>query len=163
MAIGIARFAQKTVIGKLHVVGHQLTAIEGRFVVPFDTVAQMEDIGRLVWLLPAFSQMGLDCEGARPHVRTNFIPHQRAVGEAQRSIGLEIEGEMRVKVGRIIAAHAQDTAALGLSRFSAPERWGTRERPARERDTSDKASLEQITTAHTLAPVGMSLLRFHCS
>src|SRR2546430_2459048 len=82
----ICPFRQKAIVGELHVIGHQLAAIERRFVVPFNAVAQMEDIGRVVWLLPAFGQVRLDGEGAGPHIRTDFIPHQRAIGEAQGSI-----------------------------------------------------------------------------
>src|SRR6266446_3832402 len=99
----------------------------------------MKDVGRVIWLLPPFSQMGLYREGARLYVRTDFIPHQRAVGEAHRGIGLEVEGEMVVKMRGVIAAHAQDAAALWLSGFSAPERRRLMQRPGRQRDASRQA------------------------
>jgi hypothetical protein len=50
--------AQETVKGKLHIVGYQLTAVERRFVVPFDAFMEMENIGGVVWRFPAFGQMG---------------------------------------------------------------------------------------------------------
>src|SRR5262245_18415492 len=96
-------------------------------------------------------------EGAWPHVCTDFIPHQRAVGEAQRGIGPDIESEMMVNMRRVIAAHAQDAAALRLPSLSTPEYRGIRQRPSGQCDTSREASLEQVTTAHTLD----MLLRFH--
>jgi hypothetical protein len=55
VTVGIARFAQKTVKGKLHIVGHQFTAIERWFVVPFDPFAEMENVGGIVWCFPTFS------------------------------------------------------------------------------------------------------------
>jgi hypothetical protein len=102
----------------------------------------MEDVSCVIWLLPPFGKVGLYREGARPHVRTDFIPHERAVGEAQRRIGLEVEGEMVVKVRRIIAAHAQNTTALGLPSLSAPECRGAMQRQGRQCNASRKASLE---------------------
>jgi len=68
---------------------------------------------------------------------------------------------MRVKVRGVIPAHAQDTAALGLPRFRTPERGRVLQWPGRQRDASRQASLEQITTAHTLSHVGMYRLHFH--
>src|SRR5712691_9018018 len=100
----------------------------------------MEDIGRIVWLLPTFGQMGLHREGARPHVRTDFIPHQRAVGEAQGGIGLEVESEMMVEVRRIIPPHAQDAAALGLPGLSAPEHRRALQGPGGQRNASYETS-----------------------
>ena len=147
----ICRFRPEAVIGELHIVGHQFTAIEGWFVVPFDALAQMEDVGRVVWLLPPFGQMGLHREGARRHVRTDFIPHQRAVDEAQGGIGLEVEGEMVVEVRGIIATHAQDAAAPGLSGLRAPECRGA---IAGARQTASRQpvmpALQESTTAHSL-------------
>src|SRR5262245_53279077 len=115
----------------------------------------MEDIGRLVWLLPPLSQMGLDREGAWSHVCTDFIPYQRAVSEAQRRIGLEVEGEMRVKVRRIIATYTQNATALGLPRFHAPQHGRTGQRPDGQRYASYQARLEQITTTHARGLLGM--------
>src|SRR5262249_46724163 len=109
---GIPRFRQEAVIGKLHVIGYQLTTMEGWFVMPLDALAQMEDVGGLVGLLPALRQMGLDREGAGAYLRTDVIADQRAVGEAQGGIGLKVEGEMGVEVRRIIAAYPEDAPAL---------------------------------------------------
>src|SRR5262249_58929383 len=102
----------------------------------------MEDVGGIIQRFPAFGQIRLDYKSARPHLRADLMPYELVVDKAQRGIRLEVEGEMRVKVGRIIAAHAQDTAALGLSRFGAPERRGTIEGPRGQRDTSSEASPE---------------------
>src|SRR5215510_2396469 len=101
--------------------------------------------------------MGLYREGARPHGRTDLIPHQRAVSEAQGSIGLEVESEMMIEVRRIIPTHAQDTTALGLSCLSSPECRGPREGQGRQCHAGSKASFQEITTAHTLD----MLLHFH--
>jgi hypothetical protein len=41
--------------------------------VPFDPLAQVEDIGGVIQLFPAFGQIGLDDEGARRDVRTSLL------------------------------------------------------------------------------------------
>src|SRR5438132_940826 len=102
-----------------------------RFVVPFDALAQVEDIGCLIWLLPTLGQVRLHCECARRNLWTDFIPHQSAMDEAQRGVGLETDRLMMVKVRRIIPPHTQDAAALGLPGLSAPECRGARERQGR--------------------------------
>src|SRR5215510_3226323 len=94
--------------------------------------------------------MGLYREGARPHGRTDLIPHRPAVSEAQGSIGLEVESEMMIEVRRIIPTHAQDTAALGLSRLSTPECRGPREGQGRQCHAGSKPSLHEATTVHYL-------------
>ena len=128
---------------------------------PFDALAQMEDVGRVVWLLPPFGQVGLYSEGARRHIRTNFIPHQRAIGEAQGGIGLEVDGEMVVKVRWIIAAHAQDTAALGLPSLRTPECRGAIEGQGRQRHASSNAGLQESTAAQSCTVFWMCLLHRH--
>ena len=98
---------------------------------PFDTLAQMEDIGRIVWLLPAFGQMRLYREGAWIDVRTDFVLDQRTVHEAHGILCLAVNRELRVEVWGIIAPDAQDTATLGLPGCGAPALRGVRERPGR--------------------------------
>src|SRR6266567_2359919 len=105
--------------------------------------------------------MRLCSKGAWLHIWANFVPHQRAVGEAQGSIRLEVDRLMMVKMHGIIPAHVQDTAALGWSGFSTPEHRGMMQRPGGQGGASHEASLEQITTAHTLDLAGMCLLPFH--
>ena len=73
IAVRIPFFRQEAVIGEFDIVGHQLAPVQGRFVVPFDPLAQVEDIGRVVQLLPAFGQIGLDDEAARRHVAADFM------------------------------------------------------------------------------------------
>src|SRR5262249_28625240 len=96
--------------------------------------------------------------GAWPHVRTDFIAHQRTVGEAQGGVGLEVEGEMVVKVWGIITTYTQNAAAFGLTRFGTP---GCAERPDRHADASHQAGLQQITTAHPLDLGGICLWQWH--
>ena len=110
----------------------------------------MENIGGVVWCFPAFGQVGLDSEDAWLHLWANLMSHQLTVDKAQRGVGLEANRLMRVKVHRVIATHAQDTAALGLSSFSTPEHRRARERQGRQCHASHKAGLEQITTVHAL-------------
>jgi hypothetical protein len=101
----------------------------------------MEDIRGVVGLLPVFGEVGLDGEGAGPHVRPDLIPHQRAVGEAQRGIRPDVEGEMGIKVRRVIAAHPQDATAFGWPRCGAPEDSGTRQRPSGQGGTGDQPAV----------------------
>ena len=82
IAVHTAFFRQEAVIGEFDILGHELAAVDGRLVVPFDPLAQVEDIGGVIQLFPAFGQIGLDDEGARRNVRADFMPHQFAVDEA---------------------------------------------------------------------------------
>ena len=149
LAVGIALFRQEAVEGEFDILGHQLAAVDGRLVVPFDPLAQMEDIGRVVRLFPAFGQIGLDDEGARRHVRADFMPHELAVDEAQRVCVLKLSVRCGSKCGGIPAAHAQDAAALGLPRFRPPERRGTIQGPGGQGDTGGEARFQQIAAAQT--------------
>src|SRR5215813_5121048 len=157
----IPRLSQETIKGKLHVLCHQLATIERRFVVPFDSLTQVEDIGCIIRLLPTLGQVRLYCECARWNLWADFIPHQGAVDKAQRCVGLETDRLMMVKVRGVIAAHAQDAAALGLSSFRTPEHRGIMQWPGGQRDASHEASLEQITTAHAPGLAEMCLLQVH--
>src|SRR5262249_18548155 len=65
---------------------------------------------------------------------------------------------MRIKVHRVIPPHAQNTAALGLSGVSAPDRA---ERPGRHGETSCQAGFQEITTAYPLDPAGICPRRLH--
>src|SRR5262245_21932799 len=109
----------------------------------------MENIGRIVWLLPPFGQMGLYREGARRYIRTNSVLDQCTVHEAHGVLGLAINRELRVEVWGIIAPDAQDTAAFGLPGCGTPALRGARERPGRQRDAGCQAGLQEMTTAQT--------------
>ena len=109
---------------------------------PFDSFTQMEDIGRVVQRFPAFGQMGLHDERARLNPWAEFVPQERTVHEAQGGVRLGVDGEMRVKVGGIIAPDAQGTAALGRPGFCPPQCRGTMQRPGRQRGTSGQAGFE---------------------
>src|SRR6266545_2407065 len=137
--------------------------MERWFVVPCDPFAEMKNIGRVVQRFPAFGQIGLHDEGPGRNRCADFMPHELTVDKAQRGMRLEAIGLMRVKVGRIIPAHAQDTATLGEPRFGTPERRRVMQWPGGQRDASRQASLEQSTTAHTLDDTGLSLEYFHTS
>src|SRR5262245_14579695 len=123
----------------------------------------MEDHRRVVRLLPAFGQIGLNDEGARRHPRTDLMAHKPTVSEAQRRIRLKVDGEMVVKVDRIIPAHAQDAPALGLPRFRPPEHVGTMQRPSRQRGASGETRFQQVAPAHAWDIAEMSTSWFHKS
>src|SRR5262249_38702153 len=142
---------------------HELAAVERRFVVPFDAVTQVEDIGGLIRLLPPFGEVRLHGERPRGNLGTYFVPHQRAVDEAQCGIGLETDRPVVAEVGRTIPPHGQDAATFGRPCFRRPESLGTRERPGRPRDSCREASFEQIPTTHPLPDMGISLRCFHTS
>src|SRR6266851_2359817 len=163
LALGITRYGQKAVKGKFDILGHQLTPVDGRLIMPLDTLAEMEDRGRFVRRFPAFGQIGLDDEGTRRHVRADFMPQELVIDEAQRGIRLEVARDMRIKVRRIPAAHAQDAATLGWSRFRTPERGGTTQGQDRQRRASRQASLQKSTTAYTVGLLSMHLPWFHAS
>jgi hypothetical protein len=65
IAVRIPMGCQAAVKGELHVLCHELAAVEGRFVVPFYPLAQVENVGRLIRCVPAFGEVGLHREGAR--------------------------------------------------------------------------------------------------
>ena len=109
---------------------------------PFDAPAQVEDVGEVIRFLPALSQMRLYGECARRNLWTDLIPQQRTVDKTQGGIGLGVGGEMVIEVHRVIAAHAQDAAALGLARFGAPERRGTRQGQGQYREAGCEALLQ---------------------
>src|SRR5262245_27381176 len=123
----------------------------------------MEDHRRVVRLLPAFGQIGLNDEGARRHSRTDLMAHKPTVSEAQRRIRLEVGGEMMVKVDGVIPPDTENAPALGLPRFRGPESLGTTQRPRRQGDPRCKTSLEQSPTMHTLDDTGTGLWCFHTS
>jgi len=79
LALGITLYGQKAVKGKFDILGHQLTPVDGRLIMPLDTLAEMEDRGRVVRRFPAFGQIGLDDEGTRRHVRADFMPQELVI------------------------------------------------------------------------------------
>jgi hypothetical protein len=123
IAVPIRFFRQEALIGEFHVVGHQLAAVDGGLVVPFDPLAQMEDIGSVVQLFPAFGQIGLDDEGARRDLGADFMPYELAVDEAQGALRKVSCRDMGIEVRGVEPPHAQDAAALGGRSFSTPEGW----------------------------------------
>ena len=60
LALRIPWFGQEALKGKFHILGHQLAAVDRRFIVPVHPLAQMKDIGGVVRRFPAFGQVGLD-------------------------------------------------------------------------------------------------------
>src|SRR5262249_42307800 len=107
------------------ILGHQLAAVEGWFIVPLDALTQVEDIHRIIQLFPAFRHIRLHREDAGLHPRADFMAHEAAVNEAQRGMRLETDSQMRIKVCGVIAAYTQDAAVLGRSCFGPPERRWT--------------------------------------
>src|SRR5215471_5620460 len=98
--------------------------------------------------------MGLYYEGARLNPRAYFVPHERTVHETQGGMCLGVRRKVWIKVGGIRAPDAQDTTALGLSRFCSPEsRWGMQQ-PRRQRRTSGDTGFQQITSAEPLGLLG---------
>ena len=128
---------------------------------PFHPRAQMEDVGRLVRHVPACGEVRLHREGARSHLGTHLVPHQRTVDEAQRRIRFEVAREMVIEVGWVKAAHMEDAATLRLTGFPTPERRGARQGPGGHHDASSEASFEQLATVHPLNMWGMCLRYVH--
>src|SRR2546425_203980 len=118
----IGLFREETIVRELDVLGRQLAAVEGRLVVPADSVPQVEDDGRVVRLLPALGQIRFERERARRHSGADLVAHELVVDEAQRGVRLEVQGLVGVEVGRIVAADAEDAAAPGLLRADRPRR-----------------------------------------
>jgi hypothetical protein len=86
----------------------------------------MEDIGRVVQRLPPFGQIGFHEKGARWDPCSDLMPQEPAIDETHGAIRLEVGHKLVVKVGRVVAAHAQDTATLGLTALCPPQGGGTR-------------------------------------
>ena len=128
---------------------------------PFDAPAQVEDVGEVIRFFPALGEMRLYRKRARRNLRTDLISQQRTVDKAQGGIGLDVVGEVVIEVHGIIATHAQDAAALGLSRFGTPEGRGTREGQDGHREAGRKAHVQQLTTAETFSKVGIGTLCVH--
>jgi hypothetical protein len=158
----IALDRQEAVKRKLHVLGYEFAAVEGRFVVPLHPLAQVEKVGRLIGSLPAFGKMGLHREGAWWHCGTEAMPHQRTVDETQRRCRPEGPAwEMGVEVGWVKTAHTEGATALGLAVFRPPERRGQRQRPGRQRDTSRESRFEHCAAVYALDHMRIRLHRFH--
>ena len=111
---------------------------------PFHALAQVEDVGGVIQLFPAFGQIGLDDEGARRDVAPT-LSHQFAVDEADGALRKATGREMVIKVRGINSPDAQDAATLGLSGVAAPEQRWPSQRPQRKRGTRGEASLQQLT------------------
>src|SRR5262249_30208341 len=99
------------------------------------------------WLFPALGEMRLYDIRARRNIRTNLIAQQRAVDKAEGGIGLSVEGEVVIEVDWIIAAHAQDPAALRGVRFCSPEQRGRGEWQGCEGEVGCEAPVQYLTTA----------------
>src|SRR5262249_6584936 len=102
-----------------------------------------------------------DGEGARLYPCANLMPQEPAIDEAQGGIRLEVDHELMVKVGWVVAAHAQDTAAPGLPRLCPPEYGGMGQGPGGHRQAGRQASLQESTTTYTVGLLRMCLLWFH--
>src|SRR6516162_615348 len=114
----------------------------------------MEDIGRVVQHFPPFGHIGLQDKGPRRYVRADFVPQELTVDETQRSMGLEADREMGIKVDRVIPGQTEDTAPLRLPRFRPPECWRVMGRPERQRGTRGEAGFEQLAAAEALDRLG---------
>src|SRR5262245_5310237 len=123
VAIGVPRFSQKAVIGEFDILRHQLAAVEGGLIVPFNALAQVEHIRGVVQLLPAFGQIGLHDKGPWRHISPDLMSYQFVVDEAQRGMRLEADRQMWIEVHRLIPAHTQEPTAPRLPRFG-PTRSG---------------------------------------
>jgi hypothetical protein len=86
------------------------------------------------------------------------MPDELAVDEAQCVIRLEIDGEMWVKVHRIIAADAEGAAAPGWPRVFAPEGGHTKWGPCIQRRAGGQADFHHITTIKILSMSRVNVL-----
>jgi hypothetical protein len=154
-------FRQKAVEGEFHVLGDQFAPVDGRFVVPSHPPAQMEHVGGVVRLFPAFGQVGLDDEGPRPHVSADFVAQEPATQEAQDAMRPAIAGQMGIEVHGIPSAHAEDPAVLGRLRCFAPEDGRTIGGPDREGCAGGQAGFQQITAAQIMDMTGPDVVWLH--
>src|SRR5262245_61614652 len=146
IAVRVPFLAEETIERELDVFGRQLAPVHGRCVMPAHAFTQVEDIRQIVQLRPALGKVGLDGEDARRHAGARLEPNEFVVDEAQGGTHLEVQGEMRIEVGRIVATYAQYPAALGLS--LRPER-ARRQKRFRGKGGSDRqARPENVTTGH---------------
>ena len=130
----VGLLGQEAVEGELDVLGDQLTPVERRPVLPAHALAQVKDHGGVVRLFPALGQVGLDGEGPRGDPGADLVADELVVDEAQRVVGLQVQGLVGVEVRRIVAADAENAPAPGLL---GPERArgqdGLRPRPGPRR------------------------------
>src|SRR4029453_2763319 len=118
-------------------------------------LVEMEDVARLIRLLPPFGQVGLHGEAARRHLPADLVAQQLAVDEAQRRHGHEIARLVRVEVRGIPAAYAEGSAALGL--------FGEKRRGSEkgQRRTASDGALQKIAAAQIGAVTKCAILRLH--
>src|SRR5437867_1041554 len=95
-------------------------------------------LGRVVRLLPAFSQIGLHGEAARRHTRAHLVAEQLAIDEAQGGHRHEVSRQVRVEVRWIPATYAKDPTGLGA-----------REGPGGHHRAGREATPPQITPTQT--------------
>jgi hypothetical protein len=95
-------------------------------------------VGRLIRLFPALGQVGLDREDAGRHPGADLVTDEPVVDEAQGGVGLEVQGQMRVEVGRIVPAHSEKTPAPGLCPARGQDRFG------RQHGAGGETGLQQV-------------------
>ena len=121
----------------------------------------MEHIGRVIWLFPAFGQIGLDDEGARPHVPADFVAQEPAAQEAQGAMRPGVAGQMGIEVHGIPSAHAEDSSTFGRLDCFAPECGHTIGEPGRKGRSSRQAGFQQITATQLMGMSRLNVLWFH--
>jgi len=103
---------------------------------------QVEDHCPIVGLLPTLGEVGFHHEATGRDAGTHPVPDELRVDEAQGVVGLEVQRLVRVKVQRIVTAHAEHSPAPALRAASA--RGGER---GHRRGCGDSGTgLEKVTT-----------------
>src|SRR5262249_13031629 len=95
-----------------HVLGSELPAVHGGLRVETHALLELEDVGRVVGLLPRLREIALDLKRARPDGRARLVAEESAVREADDHVRLVRVGEHVVEMRRIPCAKRQRAAAL---------------------------------------------------
>jgi hypothetical protein len=111
-AVGVARDGHGPLEREGHVLGGHLPPVHRRLVVPPDTLAQLEDIGRLGRLLPGLGEVSLDGQRSRGNARPRLVPDQAAVGQREIDEGPPVDVLVGIEVGRVEPDEPEHAAAL---------------------------------------------------
>jgi hypothetical protein len=120
---------------------------------PAHASAQVEDVSRLIRLVPAFGQVGLDGESARGHPGAHLVAQEPAVDEAERVVRLAAQNQMRVEVGRIVAPYAENSPTLGLL---GPAHAWPKDGLGRQHRTGGEARFQEVATWQPLGQLPMA-------